>query len=368
MQNNMLMEQKLKALIEIGKQNGCVTSGQILQMLDEIDADVHDSERICAALDTEGIAIVEAAEEESDAQCEQLPAEPACGDEGSSRKKNSGASDPAEVDSLRQYLREIAMYDRLTPEEELSLAQAAAYDRDAKDLMVKANLRLVVSVAKHYRGRGLHIMDLIQEGNLGLIKAVEKFDYTKGNRFSTYATWWIRQSITRALADLGDTIRIPVHKIGYITRVRRTASTLEQQLGREPSPKEIAEHMNEPREKVEDALRCSTVIESLDEPIGEDDNGRRGDFVADQTNPGPEEWVFRDSLRINMRELLFNLTKREQTVIRLRYGLDGERPHTLEEVGRRLHITRERVRQIEAKALRKLLRLCKRSEFEEYLQ
>lgn len=258
-------------------------------------------------------------------------------------------------DPVKQYLKEIGGYPLLTTEEEIELAKKIAQgDETAKNMLAESNLRLVVSIAKRYVGRGLSFLDLIQEGNLGLMKASEKFDYNKGYKFSTYATWWIRQAITRAIADQSRTIRIPVHMSEVINKTYRVSRTLTQELGREPSEQEIADVMNLPLEKVREILKVSADPISLDSPIGEEDDSHLGDFIKDDHIMGPEEAASYAMLQDQIAKLLETLTEREQRVLILRFGLKDGRSRTLEEVGREFNVTRERIRQIEAKALRKL--------------
>ena len=258
-------------------------------------------------------------------------------------------------DPVRMYLKEIGKVPLLTAEEEIELAKRMELgDQDAKKRLAEANLRLVVSIAKRYVGRGMLFLDLIQEGNLGLIKAVEKFDYRKGYKFSTYATWWIRQAITRAIADQARTIRIPVHMVETINKLIRVSRQLLQELGREPSPEEIAEEMNMPVDRVREILKISQEPVSLETPIGEEEDSHLGDFIQDDNVPVPADAAAFTLLKEQLVEVLGTLTEREQKVLRLRFGLDDGRARTLEEVGKEFNVTRERIRQIEAKALRKL--------------
>ncbi len=258
-------------------------------------------------------------------------------------------------DPVKQYLREIGGYALLSVDEEVELAtRIGAGDTEAKRILTESNLRLVVSIAKRYVGRGLSFLDLIQEGNLGLIKAVDKFDHTKGYKFSTYATWWIRQAITRSIADQSRTIRIPVHMSEVINKTYRVSRTLLQELGREPSEQELADAMNMPIEKVREVLKVSADPISLDTPIGEEDDSHLGDFIKDEHMMGPEEATSYLMLQEQIEKLLDTLTERERRVLKLRFGLVDGRSRTLEEVGREFNVTRERIRQIEAKALRKL--------------
>ena len=271
-------------------------------------------------------------------------------------------------DPVRMYLKEIGKIPLLTPERELYLAEQIALDnKAAKDELIEANLRLVVSIAKRHVGKGMYFLDLIQEGNLGLIKAVEKFDYSKGYKFSTYATWWIRQAITRAIADQARTIRIPVHMVETIHKVSRTARTLLQELGREPTTDEIAERLGITADKVRDIMKIAQDPVSLETPIGEEEDSHLGDFVEDMDSPAPSESASYSLLREQLCNILHTLTPREEQVIKLRFGLEDGRPRTLEEVGKQFNITRERIRQIEAKALRKLRHPSRSKTLKDYL-
>jgi len=258
-------------------------------------------------------------------------------------------------DPVRMYLKDIGKIPLLDPDREMMLAEKVSDgDESAKNELIESNLRLVVSIAKKYVGKGMYFLDLIQEGNLGLIKAVEKFDHTKGYKFSTYATWWIRQAITRAIADQARTIRIPVHMVETIHRVSRTSRQLLQEYGREPTVDEIAERLGMSSDKVREIMKTAQEPVSLETPIGEEDDSHLGDFLPDETTPTPAEAVSYQLLREQLNKVLHTLTEREEKVIKLRFGLDDGRPRTLEEVGKEFNITRERIRQIEAKALRKL--------------
>lgn len=258
-------------------------------------------------------------------------------------------------DPVKLYLKEIGKIELLTPEEEIELAKRIEKgDEEAKAKLMKANLRLVVSIAKRYVGRGLLFLDLIQEGNLGLLRAVEKFDYRKGYKFSTYATWWIRQAITRAIADQARTIRIPVHMVETINKLMRVSRDLVQELGREPTPAEIAEKMGLSEQKVKDILKVAQEPISLETPIGKEEDSHLGDFLPDEDSPAPPKVASNILLREHLEELLSGLSERERNVLKLRFGLEDGHPHTLEEVGKKFNVTRERIRQIEAKALRKL--------------
>lgn len=271
-------------------------------------------------------------------------------------------------DPVRMYLKEIGKIPLLSTEEEIELAKKIQMgDEDAKQRLAEANLRLVVSIAKRYVGRGMQFLDLIQEGNLGLIKAVEKFDYTKGYKFSTYATWWIRQAITRAIADQARTIRIPVHMVETINRLIRTSRQLLQELGREPQPEEIAKRMDLPVERVREIMKISQDPVSLETPIGEEEDSHLGDFIQDNHVTVPADAATSVLLHEQLLEVLDTLTEREQKVLKLRFGLEDGRPRTLEEVGKQFHVTRERIRQIEAKALRKLRHPSRSRKLKDYL-
>ena len=271
-------------------------------------------------------------------------------------------------DPVRMYLKEIGKVPLLSAEEEISLAQRLEEgDEEAKKRLAEANLRLVVSIAKRYVGRGMLFLDLIQEGNLGLIKAVEKFDYRKGYKFSTYATWWIRQAITRAIADQARTIRIPVHMVETINKLIRVSRQLLQELGREPTPEEIAEEMHMSVERVREILKISQEPVSLETPIGEEEDSHLGDFIQDDNVPVPADAAAFTMLKEQLEEVLGTLTEREQKVLRLRFGLDDGRARTLEEVGKEFNVTRERIRQIEAKALRKLRHPSRSRKLKDYL-
>lgn len=271
-------------------------------------------------------------------------------------------------DPVRMYLKEIGKIPLLSPERETYLAeQIALGNKTAKDELIEANLRLVVSIAKRHVGKGMYFLDLIQEGNLGLIKAVEKFDYSKGYKFSTYATWWIRQAITRAIADQARTIRIPVHMVETIHKVSRTARQLLQELGREPTTDEIAARLEITPEKVREIMKIAQDPVSLETPIGEEEDSHLGDFVEDNDSPAPSDSASYSLLREQLNNVLKTLTSREEQVIKLRYGLEDGRPRTLEEVGKEFNITRERIRQIEAKALRKLKHPSRSKALKDYL-
>jgi RNA polymerase primary sigma factor len=334
----------LRPLIDLGRQRGYVTHDEILERFPEAEQNVEEIDRIYSLLTEQGIEIVDEAKEEE--KPEELEEE----------------LDGVSIDDpVRMYLKEIGKVPLLTPEQEVDLAQRMEKgDEEAKRRLIEANLRLVVSIAKKYVGRGMLFLDLIQEGNLGLIRAVEKFDWRKGFKFSTYATWWIRQAITRALADQARTIRIPVHMVETINKLVRVSRQLLQELGREPTPEEIGEAMKGPDgkplspERVREIMKIAQEPISLETPIGEEEDSHLGDFIEDHDALAPAEAASFTMLKEQLEGVLETLTPRERKVLRLRFGLDDGRPRTLEEVGREFGVTRERIRQIEAKALRKL--------------
>ena len=336
------------ALLSKGQKAGALQSSEVLGVLEKLDIDPEQIEHIYDTIEGLGIQIV-GAELELDVP-EDVPTE------------EEELVDPVELaaeynldDPVRMYLKEIGQIKLLTPEEEQELAaRVAEGDKYAKDKLTEANLRLVVSIAKKYSGRGLHILDLIQEGNTGLIRAVDKFDYTKGNKFSTYATWWIRQAITRAIADQARTIRVPVHMVEVINKVTRCNRKLVQELGREPTLEEIAEELNLPVEKIIEANRTAADTLSLDTPVGDEEDTTIGSFVEDDNTPGPAESTSNTMLAEALAEILDTLTQREADVLKMRFGMYDGRTHTLEEVGQIFGVTRERIRQIENKAIRKL--------------
>jgi len=273
------------------------------------------------------------------------------------------------IDPVRMYLKEIGQINLLTPEEEIELAQRIEKgDRQAKKKLIQSNLRLVVSIAKKYINRGLSLLDLIQEGNQGLIRAVEKYDWRRGFKFSTYATWWVRQAITRAIADQARTIRIPVHMVETINKIIRTQRQLTQKLGREPTPEEIGKELGITGDKVREIFRLAQDTTSLEKPVGDDEDSLLGDFIQDQTQPSPYEAASQELLKESVQDVLKTLSPREAQVVIMRFGLDGSAPKTLEEVGRFFGVTRERIRQIEAKALRKIRHPSRRKKLQDYLE
>ena len=337
-------KQVLKELLESGKQKGRLTTKEISDALEELDYDVEQVDKLYDTFEAYNIEIVEDDGGESIA--------PASNEELESVLNTDGISidDPVKV-----YLKEIGRVPLLSAEEEVELAiKMSQGDVAAKKRLSEANLRLVVSIAKRYVGRGMQFLDLIQEGNLGLIKAVEKFDHTKGFKFSTYATWWIRQAITRAIADQARTIRIPVHMVETINKVKKVNSQLLHENGHEPTNEQIAEKLEMPVEKVREIMRVAQEPVSLETPIGEEEDSHLGDFIPDEDAPAPSDVASHTMLKEQLAEVLSTLTPREEKVLRLRFGLEDGRSRTLEEVGKEFNVTCERIRQIEAKALRKL--------------
>ena len=346
----------VSALIAKAKREGSIQSSELTAELEKLDLPVEKIEHIYDTFDAMGIQIV-SPELELDVSddlgmdMDEVP-----------DNDEEELVDPLELaaeynldDPVRMYLKEIGQVKLLTAEEEIELAKRVSEgDKKAKDRLTEANLRLVVSIAKKYSGRGLHILDLIQEGNTGLIRAVDKFDYTKGNKFSTYATWWIRQAITRAIADQARTIRVPVHMVEVINKATRCNRKLVQELGREPTLEEIAEELNLPIEKIIEANRTAADTLSLDTPVGDEEDTTIGSFVEDDNTPGPADATSNTLLAEALSEILNTLTEREADVLRLRFGMYDGKTHTLEEVGQIFGVTRERIRQIENKAIRKL--------------
>ena len=352
-----------KALIERGKAAGKISTQDIDTAMIELNIDIEELDKLYETLESLNIEIVDNLNaEELDNFDVDVPRTLDIGLEGDD--KNANVDDPVKV-----YLKEIGRVQLLSPEEEIELAIKIADDDEyAKKRLAEANLRLVVSIAKRYVGRGMHFLDLIQEGNLGLIKAVDKFDYTKGFKFSTYATWWIRQAITRAIADQARTIRIPVHMVETINKVKKTNSLLLHKNGRDPSPEEIAAELDMPTEKVREILRVSQEPVSLETPIGEEEDSHLGDFIPDDDAPAPADAAAMLLLKEQLNEVLGTLQKREAKVLELRFGLADGHPHTLEEVGKEFNVTRERIRQIEAKALRKLRHPSRSKRLKDFLE
>ena len=363
-------EERLLELIQKGKKNGKLSYKEISDVLEGLKLSAEQMDKFYDTLEEMGI---EAAGEALPDLEETLPVLDEL-QEVEEVTEEEIAETEAMVDTfstddpVRMYLKEIGKVSLLTAEEEVALARRmAGGDEEARQRMVEANLRLVVSIARRYVGRGMALQDLIQEGNMGLMKAVEKFDYSKGYKFSTYATWWIRQAITRAIADQGRTIRIPVHMVETINKVKRTSRQLLQELGRDPSAGEIAAEIHMPEEKIRDILQLSQGTRSLDSPVGEEEDSHLGDFIPDEDTPAPGEAASFSLLREQLMEVLATLAPREEKVLRLRFGLEDGRTRTLEEVGREFHVTRERIRQIEAKALRKLRHPSRSKKLRDYL-
>lgn len=345
------------ALFEKSKIKGSMTFDEINAVLDETDLEPEIIDKIYEVAERVGIAVVgEYDVSNSDANKQYV------------EDLESLAEGVGLEDHVRMYLKEIGKVPLLTAEEEVELAIRIEHgDEAAKDRLNEANLRLVVSIAKRYVGKGMQFLDLIQEGNLGLLKAVEKFDYRKGYKFSTYATWWIRQAITRAIADQARTIRIPVHMVETIHKLGRVSRQLSQELGKDPTPEQIAQEMNMPVDKVREIMKISQDPVSLETPVGEEEDSHIGDFIPDDDAPAPSESAAAILLREQLMEVLETLTPREQKVLRLRFGLDDGCQRTLEEVGKEFHVTRERIRQIEAKALRKLRHPSRSKKLKDYI-
>ena len=341
----------VQGLIEKGKSQGSLSASDITEAVDLSGYDMDQVEKLYETLEASGIEVNSYMGDDFEG-----PAGVEVEVEENEDIDKALADDGVAVDDpVRMYLKDIGKIPLLTPERETWLAEKIAEgDESAKNELVEANLRLVVSIAKKYVGKGMYFPDLIQEGNLGLIKAVEKFDHTKGSKFSTYATWWIRQAITRAIADQARTIRIPVHMVETIHRVSRTSRQLLQEYGREPTIEEIADKLGMSADKVREIMKAAQDPVSLETPIGEEDDSHLGDFIQDDSTPTPAEAVSSQLLKEQLNKVLHTLTPREEQVIKLRFGLDDGRTRTLEEVGKEFNITRERIRQIEAKALRKL--------------
>jgi len=375
MEKTVSLEEVQQDLIERGLAKGSITYKEIIETLQPYDLSVEALDDFYDQLAEKGIGIVDESignshspiavddDEIKDGEEVEVEVEEVKEDDDLSLPEGVAINDP-----VRMYLKEIGKIPLLTPEEEIELAHAIENnDEEARRRLAEANLRLVVSIAKKYVGRGMLFLDLIQEGNLGLIKAVEKFDYRKGFKFSTYATWWIRQAITRAIADQARTIRIPVHMVETINKLVRVSRQLVQELGREPLPEEIAREMNISEERVREILKIAQEPVSLETPIGEEDDSHLGDFIEDQEAQAPAEAAAFELLKEQLEDVLDTLTPREEKVLRLRFGLDDGRTRTLEEVGQYFGVTRERIRQIEAKALRKLRHPMRSKRLKDYL-
>ncbi|MBD7935824.1 MULTISPECIES: RNA polymerase sigma factor RpoD [Cytobacillus] len=361
----LTLEQAKEQILETGKKTGVLAYDDIAERLSHYELDSHQMDEFYEFLGDQGVELVGDNDDDADPNAQELA-------KNEEEFDLNDLSVPPGVkinDPVRMYLKEIGRVDLLTAEEEISLANKIEQgDEEAKRRLAEANLRLVVSIAKRYVGRGMLFLDLIQEGNMGLIKAVEKFDYRKGFKFSTYATWWIRQAITRAIADQARTIRIPVHMVETINKLIRVQRQLLQDLGREPSPEEIAEDMDLTPDKVREILKIAQEPVSLETPIGEEDDSHLGDFIEDQDATSPSEHAAYELLKEQLEDVLDTLTDREENVLRLRFGLDDGRTRTLEEVGKVFGVTRERIRQIEAKALRKLRHPSRSKRLKDFLE
>ena len=357
--NAEVMEARVRELIETGKSKGVLTYKEIVELLGDVELDSEQFDRI---LDTLSGLNIDVVKDEAIPEADPVP---------DVAEEEIDISVPEGIsidDPVRMYLKEIGKVPLLTSEQEIELAcRMAEGDEEAKKQLAEANLRLVVSIAKRYVGRGMLFLDLIQEGNLGLIKAVEKFDYTKGYKFSTYATWWIRQAITRAIADQARTIRIPVHMVETINKVIRVSRQLLQELGHDPSPEEISAEMNMPVDKVREILKIAQEPVSLETPIGEEEDSHLGDFIPDEAASEPSEAASFTLLKEQLVDVLGTLTPREEKVLKLRFGIEDGRTRTLEEVGKEFNVTRERIRQIEAKALRKLRHPSRSKKLKDFL-
>lgn len=346
--NKEKIEQKIEKLVAKGKKKGTLTTEEVSDKLATLSPEEIDE--VMEKIQSEGIKIVDTIVASNDLELEKL-------------MNQANIDDP-----VKMYLKDIGKVPLLSPEEEIELAKRMAEgDEEAKHRLSEANLRLVVSIAKRYVGRGLLFLDLIQEGNFGLMKAVEKFDYTKGFKFSTYSTWWIKQSITRAIADQARTIRIPVHMVETINKLTRVTRQLTQKLGREPSVEEIAKEMNITEDKVREIMKISQDTVSLDTPVGEEEDSNLGTFIQDENAISPQESAAQVMLKEQLLEVLNTLTPREQKVIMLRYGIEDGHSRTLEDVGKEFNVTRERIRQIEAKALKKLRQPSRSKKLKDFL-
>jgi len=356
------LRKSTEELINKGRSHGFLTQDEILESFPDAEKRIEELDVMYSILLEEGIDVFESVDADGAAEDK---ARLILDQEIELLTKLEGIES---TDPVRQYLREIGKYPLLDAEEEVELAKNFEKNQKrAKDKLIESNLRLVVSIAKKYIGRGLSLLDLIQEGNQGLIRAVEKYDWRRGFKFSTYATWWIRQAITRAIADQARTIRIPVHMVETINKLYRTSQRLMQNLGREPTPDEIGEELGIAADRVREIFKISQEVTSLDTKVGEDEDSSLGDFIADESQPTPVDAASRQLLKDHLEEVLDTLSEREAKVLELRFGLDGGQPRTLEEVGKVFGVTRERIRQIEAKALRKLKHPSRRRKLQDYL-
>ena len=364
--SELTVDQVKEFLVNQGKKRGVLTYEDIADKLSGFELDSDQMDEFYEHLGEQGVEIINENDEDDDPGAQELEKE----EEEEFNLNDLSVPPGVKInDPVRMYLKEIGRVDLLSAEEEINLAKRIEEgDEEAKRRLAEANLRLVVSIAKRYVGRGMLFLDLIQEGNMGLIKAVEKFDYRKGYKFSTYATWWIRQAITRAIADQARTIRIPVHMVETINKLIRVQRQLLQDLGREPAPEEIAEEMDLTPEKVREILKIAQEPVSLETPIGEEDDSHLGDFIEDAEAQSPSEHAAYELLKEQLEDVLDTLTDREENVLRLRFGLDDGRTRTLEEVGKVFGVTRERIRQIEAKALRKLRHPSRSKRLKDFLE
>ena len=357
-------KQLIHDLVEMGRAKGKLTTQEILDSMEDLEFDPEQMDKLYEMLENQNNEIVDDFASETFEDLDFVLDVP----EGEDSQAVGIADGAAIDDPVKVYLKEIGRVPLLTPEEEIELAMRIIDgDEYAKKRLSEANLRLVVSIAKRYVGRGMQFLDLIQEGNLGLIKAVEKFDYTKGFKFSTYATWWIRQAITRAIADQARTIRIPVHMVETINKVKKVSSQLLHKNGHEPVAEEVAAELDMPVDKVREIMRVAQEPVSLETPIGEEEDSHLGDFIPDDEAPAPADAASHTLLKEQLGEVLSTLTSREEKVLRLRFGLEDGRPRTLEEVGKEFDVTRERIRQIEAKALRKLRHPSRSKKLKDFL-
>lgn len=355
---------EVEKLIEKGKKQGFLTQDDVLQVFPDAEERIEELDDLYDVLFRENVDVFESISEK-----ELIEDEKAALDLDKELRILATLEDKTSTDPVRMYLKEIGRTPLLSAEEEIELAQRIEKgDVEAKNKLIKSNLRLVVSIAKRYVGRGLTFLDLIQEGNQGLMRAVEKYDWRRGYKFSTYATWWIRQAVTRAIADQARTIRIPVHMVETINRLYRVSRKLTQQLDREPTPKEIAKEMGISEEKVREILKISQTTTSLEKPVGDEGDSFLGDFIQDTTNPSPYDSASKQLLKETIKSVLDTLSEREAKVLKMRFGLDGYKPMTLEEVGKEFGVTRERIRQIEVKALRKLKHPSRRKKLQDYLE
>ncbi|AEH53784.1 RNA polymerase sigma factor RpoD [Heyndrickxia coagulans] len=365
-ESEFTVEKAKEQLVERGKKRGVLTYDAISEKLGHFDLTSDQMDEFYESLGEQGIDVTDEASDEDAPSHLELEKE---NDEEFDLNDLSVPPGVKINDPVRMYLKEIGRVDLLSADEEIELAKRIEQgDEEAKRRLAEANLRLVVSIAKRYVGRGMQFLDLIQEGNMGLIKAVEKFDYRKGYKFSTYATWWIRQAITRAIADQARTIRIPVHMVETINKLIRVQRSLLQDLGREPTPEEIAEEMDISPDKVREIIKIAQEPVSLETPIGEEDDSHLGDFIEDQDATSPSDHAAYELLKEQLEDVLDTLTDREENVLRLRFGLDDGRTRTLEEVGKVFGVTRERIRQIEAKALRKLRHPSRSKRLKDFLE